>query len=778
MAGTALPVQLPTTYPGTPPQLCDATPFEIRVDTQGHGLWVRGGAAGCADLVDVTTGAASHTVYQEDRWGQRGPIYGIAPDPLGNLFITDLWYGVLRTQRQSSGMGQPENVFGAPAWSADSFGNATGVAVLSDPAGIGPDQLVIADSFRLLIWNTENAATLRTGQIADDVYGAADLNDGSNFNRQRFNYPQVSNGRLWMENTRGWSWAELEGFQYPVCGAKWQASGVGCTQLSTPSRSIPLTPTDTFTGYPLLGSPATKVVANPPDAGDVDFAFTPAGDAVWIADRSNSRVFRIANLNSPDAAYVDVILGQANATDNACNRGGGPQANTFCLPYSVNLDAAGNVFVGDNGGETGTNQRVLEFDASALVTHGTALFGVPATRVYGTGGDFTVGWNASILSPFKPIFDARGPMVVLNNAYTAQRFPVLYLDPLQETLPQLLLGDMTSYPQFSGAVDRHGNLYVPDLDWSRVLIYKTPFSNIFGCGNGVLDSGEECDDGNQVDGDGCDTNCTLTRCGNGVVTVGEQCDDGNSNDNDACKNDCTFTVPPTPVPTNTSTRTPSMTPTLMPTATPVPTVPIPGGGRVASNCTLEFVTAPPPAPGRNGLPGNRVDCTDGDPTCDFDAVSGTCTFGVALCLNLQDSRFTCTPTDVQSVRVRQPGPGISGTIATANRTAVETALVQLGGEVHGVCTRPAFHRGQFCTAPGDCDSAPGAQDGVCSSVVKFSPPLSAVNTCTSDAPITVPLRRTAWGNRAGNKRLRMSAAPSVNARTTTDTDSLTLVCHP
>ena len=46
------------------------------------------------------------------------------------------------------------------------------------------------------------------------------------------------------------------------------------------------------------------------------------------------------------------------------------------------------------------------------------------------------------------------------------------------------------------------------------------------CGNGVTNAGEECDDGNNTDGDGCDTNCTVTACGNGVRTGVEVCDDG------------------------------------------------------------------------------------------------------------------------------------------------------------------------------------------------------------------------------------------------------------
>ena len=48
------------------------------------------------------------------------------------------------------------------------------------------------------------------------------------------------------------------------------------------------------------------------------------------------------------------------------------------------------------------------------------------------------------------------------------------------------------------------------------------------CGNGALEAGEQCDDGNALNGDGCDANCTPSACGKGVVTPPEQCDDGSA----------------------------------------------------------------------------------------------------------------------------------------------------------------------------------------------------------------------------------------------------------
>ena len=61
------------------------------------------------------------------------------------------------------------------------------------------------------------------------------------------------------------------------------------------------------------------------------------------------------------------------------------------------------------------------------------------------------------------------------------------------------------------------------------------------CGDGDLGGDEVCDDANLVDGDGCDSNCTITACGNGIVTLGEICDDGNAANGDGCDNNCTAT---------------------------------------------------------------------------------------------------------------------------------------------------------------------------------------------------------------------------------------------
>ncbi|PIE20530.1 MAG: hypothetical protein CSA66_00470 [Proteobacteria bacterium] len=46
------------------------------------------------------------------------------------------------------------------------------------------------------------------------------------------------------------------------------------------------------------------------------------------------------------------------------------------------------------------------------------------------------------------------------------------------------------------------------------------------CGDGVQDSGEACDDGNDIDDDECSDLCQAQLCGNGRLDQGEACDDG------------------------------------------------------------------------------------------------------------------------------------------------------------------------------------------------------------------------------------------------------------
>ena len=78
------------------------------------------------------------------------------------------------------------------------------------------------------------------------------------------------------------------------------------------------------------------------------------------------------------------------------------------------------------------------------------------------------------------------------------------------------------------------------------------------CGNGILDSGETCDDNNASSGDGCSSTCAVEvgygcsrvdstasnpdvcnlLCGNGAIDSGETCDDNNAISGDGCSSSC------------------------------------------------------------------------------------------------------------------------------------------------------------------------------------------------------------------------------------------------
>lgn len=62
------------------------------------------------------------------------------------------------------------------------------------------------------------------------------------------------------------------------------------------------------------------------------------------------------------------------------------------------------------------------------------------------------------------------------------------------------------------------------------------------CGDGIVQWTEECDDGNQIEDDGCTNRCQKSICWDGELDPGEQCDDGNLIDTDACTNRCVRTL--------------------------------------------------------------------------------------------------------------------------------------------------------------------------------------------------------------------------------------------
>lgn len=87
---------------------------------------------------------------------------------------------------------------------------------------------------------------------------------------------------------------------------------------------------------------------------------------LYVDDMYNSRVmvYNLDNDNELVDKTADYILGQADPTDNECNRDDAPAANTLCYPSDVVIDeVTGMLYVADND-----NNRVVAYDTTALST--------------------------------------------------------------------------------------------------------------------------------------------------------------------------------------------------------------------------------------------------------------------------------------------------------------------------------------------------------------------------------------------------------------------------
>jgi hypothetical protein len=105
-------------------------------------------------------------------------------------------------------------------------------------------------------------------------------------------------------------------------------------------------------------------------------------------------------------------------------------------------------------------------------------------------------------------------------------------------------GESCDGSDLSGATCQTFGFDAGTLGCSAACGYDTSACVRFACGNGVLEPGEQCDDGganSDTVADACRTDCRLARCGDGVTDGGEECDDGAANNNklpDACRTTC------------------------------------------------------------------------------------------------------------------------------------------------------------------------------------------------------------------------------------------------
>jgi cysteine-rich repeat protein len=199
------------------------------------------------------------------------------------------------------------------------------------------------------------------------------------------------------------------------------------------------------------------------------------------------------------------------------------------------------------------------------------------------------------------------------------------------------------------------------------------------CGNGILNPGEECDDNNLTAGDGCDGQCRREFCGDGIVQagLGEECDDGNNRNGDACVVGCR----------NAFCGDGFLQRGVEECEPPNTTV-----------CDATCQDVPPPPACGDGILNPGEQCDDGNSSnkdnCLTICIAATCGDGFVHTKGSPPFE-QCDDGNVA------PGDGCSPSCTTECGNGV----------IDGACSQGTV--GTACSTDADCDTAPGAGDGAC-----------------------------------------------------------------
>ncbi len=221
-----------------------------------------------------------------------------------------------------------------------------------------------------------------------------------------------------------------------------------------------------------------------------------------------------------------------------------------------------------------------------------------------------------------------------------------------------------------------------------------------GCGNGVVESalGEQCDDANADNFDGCRYDCQLPRCGDGLVDPGEQCDDGSANGNTLAGDCCSLGCQVQPNGTGCTTAGNHCSTCEGGLCTSVVPVVCAASDQchVAGSCTPASGCSNPTKP-------NGTACNDGNACTRSDTCqSGTCTGANPIVCTAQDQCHvagTCSP----STGVCSNPPKANGTACNDGNACTQSDACQGGACVGSpVMDGTPCNDGNSCTGPDLC----------------------------------------------------------------------------
>jgi uncharacterized protein (TIGR03437 family) len=346
---------------------------------------------------------------------------GVAVDAAGNLYIAD---GVNERIRKVTPAGTITTLAGNGAYKFSGDGGAAAGASLNFPTGVAVDaagNLYISDGNR--IRKVYVAGTITTvagngqaGYSGDGGPATAASLDGpmglavdaagnlyiANTGNQRIRKVTpagtittvAGNGQAGYSGDDGP--ATVASLNYPF-GVAVDAAGNLYIAEASNSRIRKVTPAGTITtvagngqwGYSGDGGPATAASLKAPSGVAVD-----AAGNLYIAEELNQRIRKVA-----PAGTITTVAG--NGIQSFSGDGGPATAASLSYPCGVAADAAGNIYVADNG-----NQRIRKVAPAGTIT--TAA-GNGRQGYSGDGGPATA---ASLWSPSGVAVDAAGNLYI------------------------------------------------------------------------------------------------------------------------------------------------------------------------------------------------------------------------------------------------------------------------------------------------------------------------------------------------------------------------------
>ncbi len=407
----------------------------------------------------------------------------------------------------------------------------------------------------------------------------------------------------------------------------------------------------------------------------VDVAVDNANN-LYVVDFYNNRVLEyLTPLTSQTAGRV---FGQAGSFTTGTYTTT-PTANTLTNPISVAVDSAGDVYIGDRG-----MHRILEYDPPNSNTTANRVFGQLGSLTTGTFNNGGIG--ADSLGDFNGIgVDAAGNLYVadLNNSRVLK-----YNTPMSsDTTADMVFGQLGSFtsavPNLGGVtadslesptdvgVDSAGNVYITDTGTERTLEYDNPV----GLGTSA----------DVVFGQG--NNLTSFGNNSGGLSASSQADPwaiafdhacnfwtvdyGNNRvlEYDQPPHACVVAGSPTP----TQTICPASVCTPMPTITdtPTPTATLTCTPNPIQSCATATPCSLPPC--ATDTPTATPTCTPGTPGCDNPTATPTC--DPAISPGCDNPTSTSTPCPVPPGCDTPTFTPTNTATATATRTPIVTATV-------------------------------------------------------------------------------------------------------